>query len=157
MASFIAFQGIQLLVAAFSFGCLVAGGLLPVPSAETLLAGILLCWLVGFVWFGIHYCIGLMAFWLDETWVLRVIMNTVAQFVSGALIPLEFFPGWFQEAAMFTPFPWMTWAPVQVFMGTYSGSILQAFAVLGLWLVAFLGAGRWIFSRGLRMYTAAGM
>ena len=41
---------------------------------------------VGVFWFQIQFFLALSAFWLEETWVLRVIFLIVAQFLSGAVI-----------------------------------------------------------------------
>ena len=41
-----------------------------------------------------QYIIGILAFWLDETWVMRVLVGLIAQFLSGSILPLEFYPSW---------------------------------------------------------------
>jgi ABC-2 type transport system permease protein len=123
-ASFLAFQGLQLLV-----------------SAVTLLLLV----------------VGLAAFWLEETWVLRVMFVTIAQFLSGAMMPLEVFPVWLESILQWSPFPYLTYVPAKMFMGEYSGSFAVAALILGLWLAVVSLGVNWVWRRGLRLYTAAGM
>lgn len=157
LASFLGFQTIQVVLAAITVTLLAASGLLQPVVPAAILKGVLLSALVGAFWFATSFVIGLIAFWLEETWVLRVMLLTITQFLSGAILPLELYPSWLVKALAWTPFPYMTYAPVKVMAGDYAGSVLVAAGVLFIWLVlvGFLGAGLW--RRGLKLYTAAGM
>ncbi len=156
-ASFIAFQGIQCVVAAFSFVVLLMSGLLQQWSWATLLSGSLFSLLMGFFWYQVSYLIGLAAFWLEETWVLRVMFMTISQFLSGAIIPLEIYPPWLVSALKWTPFPYLTYAPIKIFMGEYPGSLLEALGIVSSWLLITSFICRLVWIRGIRLYTAAGM
>ncbi len=156
-ASFIAFQGLQIIVAAISFVILAASGLLVDWHLSQVLLGTGFSLLMGVFWYQTSYLIGLAAFWLEETWVLRVMFLTVAQFLSGALLPLEIYPAWLLAILRWTPFPYLTFTPVKIFMGTYQGSLSEALAVLLFWLALVSWASQITWRRGLRLYTAAGM
>ncbi len=156
-ASFFAIQIIQLLVAGVTLGFALAFGLVDPPSLTALLSGLLVSSLVGMLWFQISFIIGLMAFWLEETWVLRVIFSTIAQFFSGAIIPLELYPDWLRQLLAYSPFPYLTFIPVRLFMGDASYEVLPTLGVIALWIALMMALGQWIWSRGLRLYTAAGM
>ncbi|MFY7930314.1 MAG: ABC transporter permease [Oligoflexus sp.] len=156
-ASFLAFQGLQLLVSAVTLLLLVVGGLLSGWSWPALLEGFVFSLLVGFFWYQISFLIGLAAFWLEETWVLRVMFVTIAQFLSGAMMPLEVFPVWLESILQWSPFPYLTYVPAKMFMGEYSGSFAVAALILGLWLAVVSLGVNWVWRRGLRLYTAAGM
>jgi ABC-2 type transport system permease protein len=156
-ASFLAFQTLQTLVAAATIGALRATGILPALALAPLLVGFAYCWLVGAVWFAVQFALGLASFWLEETWVLRAIFVTVSQFLSGAVLPLEVFPDGLRRALVYSPFPYLTWAPVRMFMGEYQGSVPAAFAVLALWLGFFAALAALVWHRGIRLYSAAGM
>jgi ABC-2 type transport system permease protein len=96
--------------------------------------------------FYVHYCLGLASFWLVESAGLRGVVNTLASFFSGALIPLVFFPKWLQILQFFLPFQYMVYVPAMVFTGSYTlGSwsmpiaeivAYQALAVAVMWLVS---------------------
>jgi ABC-2 type transport system permease protein len=157
LAGFLSLQSIQLVVASFTLLVTWLVGWAGTPGWQPLLAGTLFSMLVGLFWFAVTFCLGLMAFWLEETWVLRVMFMTVSSFLSGALLPLEIYPDWMRSLLGFTPFPYVTFVPTKIFMGEYAGSIVQAAGTLLLWTGVCALLARWIWSRGIRLYTAAGM
>ena len=155
-AGFFAFQGLQLLLCATLLTCVTLTGLLHGFSWSSLLMGIALTFMVGGLWFTLQYLVGLMAFWLEETWILRVILMILSQFLSGSILPLELYPAWVREMLLYTPFPYLTYFPAKVFMGStelFSG----AFLVVVTWTIVMAGICTLIWKRGLRLYTAAGM
>lgn len=156
LASFLAFQGLQLLVASVTLSAVWAMGWVQLQPLA-LLQGFSLAACVGLFWFQANFVIGILAFWLEETWVLRVMLVTLSQFFSGALIPLELFPRALSEALHWLPFPYLTYVPVKVFMGTYIGSLWQAFAVLLLWTLLVFGLARVVWRQGIHNYTGAGI
>jgi ABC-2 type transport system permease protein len=156
-ASFFGTQAIQIIVSMLTiFTVAVAGFNLNLSMNETPVA-LAYCIIVSLLWFSIAFILGLAAFWLEETWILRVIFVIIAQFLSGAIVPLEIYPAWFRGFLDYTPFPYMTYVPVKLFMGVYEGSIMTAFAVIGFWLVAMALLAAFTWKRGIRMYSGAGM
>lgn len=158
-SSFLAFAGIQLGVAAVTLLAVWGVGWVSVAPLA-LLNGLGFALAVGCFWFQLTFLIGILSFWLEETWVLRVMMVTVSQFFSGALIPLEFFPDWLVKGLKYLPFPYINYVPVRLLMGeslAELGSLAQAWAVLLAWLAIVALASRWLWRRGIGNYTAAGM
>ena len=155
-AAFLAFQGIQIPVCVLTLGLLRLCGLLPELMLEPILLGVSFTLLVSLLWFALQYLCGLMAFWLEETWILRVILLVIAQFLSGAIIPLELFPQQAQDLLFYTPFPYLTYIPVKIFMGQGS-NLLSAVFVLGFWILFAWSLAALVWKRGLRLYSAAGM
>ncbi|MEN9834451.1 MAG: hypothetical protein RL011_644 [Pseudomonadota bacterium] len=156
-ASFIAFECLQLFTAGITLGALFTLQIVTDLSLVALVAGLLFSILVSFFWYQTSYLIGLMAFWLEETWVLRVMFLTISQFFSGAVMPLEVYPEYLQKLLMWTPFPYLTYAPVKIFMGEYRGDIWQGAGILSFWLGVAVLLSLAVWRRGLRLYTAAGM
>ncbi len=156
-ASFLAFQGIQLITALVTLGLMVLGGFLSHWEGPHLLSGLLFCGVASLFWYQVSYLIGLVTLWLEETWVLRVMFAMVAQFLSGAFLPLEMFPEPLVHALRWTPFPYLTYAPVKVFMGQFADSMVFALAILGLWIGILALVTQVVWRRGMRLYTAAGM
>jgi ABC-2 type transport system permease protein len=155
-AHWLAFQILQLGVVMILLGLTVASGMLPLPTPRNLLLGLGFTFLVSALWFVLSLGIGLMAFWLEETWVLRVILRDMAVFFSGAFMPLELYPTWLREALFWTPFPYLTWIPARIFSGQYHHVGKACLVTLG-WILAVSLGVRWIWRRGLRLYAAAGM
>jgi viologen exporter family transport system permease protein len=156
-AGFLALQVLQLLVAGFTLFLVGMSGWIALGRPADALTGMLFALLAGFFWFTVSFGLGLLSFWLEETWVLRVLFVTVSTFLSGAVLPLEIYPAWLRALLRWTPFPYVTFVPVKLCMGKYSGSLLQAALAITAWTgVAALVASA-IWRRGLRLYTAAGM
>jgi ABC-2 type transport system permease protein len=65
--------------------------------------------------------------------------------MSGALIPLEFFPGWLRTAAAVMPFQAIVSTPLNLYLGNVQGSAaLAAVSLQAVWVIAF-----WLLGRGL--------
>ncbi|GAB4009879.1 MAG: ABC-2 family transporter protein [Bdellovibrio sp.] len=155
-ASFIGFQITQLFIALVTFIAVALSGLIDVPSVMLVIKGLGFTLAISFMWFAMNYGIGLMAFWLEETWILKVILMVIASFLSGGIIPLELFPKWLSAILEWTPFPYMSYYPVKIFMG-YEPNYMQAFVTCGSWFAFFLIFNAFIWKRGMKLYTAAGM
>lgn len=155
-SSFLAFQLIQVFVAGFTLLAVSLAGWVQFTPLNLLL-GTLYCFCVAVFWFQVNFLIGILAFWLEETWVMRVMMVTVSQFFSGALIPLEIFPPWLRQMLDYLPFPYLTWVPVKIFSGTYTSPLLPAFGLILLWALIAFGTAQYVWHRGIRAYTGAGI
>ncbi|MGA1190709.1 MAG: ABC transporter permease [Bdellovibrionota bacterium] len=157
LATFFGQQIIQTIIAILSLVSLITLGIIPVPHLISLLIGLLTAILAGLLWYHLQYAIGLLAFWLEETWTLRVIISIMASFLSGAVIPLELFPPWARDLALLSPFPYLTFIPVKSFLGTTPALPLPAPCILLLWIGVTWLIGRIIWRRGIHLYSAAGM
>ena len=155
-ASFLGFQVLQLGITLLSLLIFGLIGILPALTSTTLVSGIGVCLYVSFFWFILQYFTGILSFWLEETWILRVILQLITVFLSGAIIPLELFPDFLREFLNYTPFPYLTYYPIKVFMGetvNYTGF----FTTITSWIVVGFIVNSIIWKRGIRLYTAAGM
>lgn len=154
--SFAAFQLLQIGTASLTLAVIFITELIPSPSLSSLAAGILLSTLSAVLWFSVQFCLGLLAFWLEETWVLRVMFIITAAFFSGSFLPLEFFPATLREIMIWLPFPYLTYEPVRAFMGTID-SLGRACTIVVVWIsvIALIAGIMW--RRGVKLYTAAGI
>lgn len=157
IAVFLSFEIIQLAIAAVTISLLVGLKIVPLPGLGDLLMGTGYCLAVALCWFTVQYLMGIFGFWLEETWVLRVMFITVGNFLSGAIIPLDLYPLWLQEALVYLPFPYLTYVPVKIMMGQYEGSLAFALLMILVWTGLFLGLSQYVWRKGVRLYTAAGM
>jgi len=155
-ASFIGFQILQLGITSLSIGAFVLLGIMPDFTTASLLNGIAACMYVSLFWYALQYFTGMLAFWLEETWILRVILQIVTVFLSGAIIPLELFPDFFREVLIYTPFPYLTYYPIKIFMGA-PVDMLNFYGVITIWIAVFGVINSILWKRGIRLYTAAGM
>jgi ABC-2 type transport system permease protein len=118
--------------------------------------GVVVTLLTALWWYGCQFVIGLGGLWLEETWTIRVILQILAQFFSGAFLPLSFFPEIWQRILHWTPFPLLIDLPVKIFLGQKLMSWEIFFQItLQLFLIIMLGIFVW--KKGLKRYTGAGM
>lgn len=87
----------------------------------------------------------------------RALLNTLSDFLSGAIIPLPFFPPRVLAIVNLTPFAAMQNMPLRI----YSGDIAGADAYRGLvfqlgWLAALLLIGRVLMGRALKRVVVQG-
>ncbi len=119
--------------------------------------------LLGFLMmFLVDYSIGCTAFWMTRTDGVRSLFHLFRDALAGAFVPLALFPDVLQKVLFFLPFQFITYVPVQVFIGSYSlGGIsldlpqivaVQALAVILTALVALA-----VYRRGMRRYTGVGV
>ena len=155
-ASFIGFQFIQLLSCILAISCLWFFNIIEILSIATLVVGIVYCLYVSFFWFLTQYVIGLFAFWLDETWILRVIFMLISGFLAGSYFPLDLYPQWLQVILDYLPFSYIQYYPVKILMGE-THLFGKAVFMISLWMIPLAFLVSFVWRRGLRRYTAAGM
>jgi ABC-2 type transport system permease protein len=125
-------------------------------------AGILACYavslLMGFViGFFFEACLGMTGFWLLEVTSLLWIVTTLNYFISGQMMPLDFLPEFWRDLLKALPFQYLAYFPAVIFLGKVKGlALVQGLLIQLAWAVAFVFLTRWLFSRGLRRYSAFG-
>ena len=156
-ASFLAFQVIQLVITFLTLAVLFSCGILNGLEPSNIFLGLAYTSLVSLFWFAVSYAQGLVSFWLEESWAIRVIFNILAGFLSGSMFPLEIYPTWFVQLLKWTPFPYITYVPVKIMTGTYDGNMLFAAGNVLVWILIAYRLAMTLWRRGLRLHTAAGM
>lgn len=119
-----------------------------------LLLSIALAWLVSFAW---RFLLNLSAFWTpNATGILRLGFS-ISWFLSGFLMPLRFFPDWFQQFCYLTPFPHMVNTTIEIYLGLIEGPRLaQALLAQAFWALALILVGQAILSLGMRRLVIQG-
>jgi ABC-2 type transport system permease protein len=87
--------------------------------------------------FGVRFILNVLAFWLMDVVGVNALAAAVVNLFSGMLLPLAFFPGWFESVANVLPFRSMIMSPVQAYLGQGNVAVillgqLAWFAVLVL-------------------------
>jgi ABC-2 type transport system permease protein len=138
----------------------VAGALvfdLQLPSLGGVAAFLVSVALAVGVAFGWRYLLQLTAFWLLDVRGANQLGWLAAQFLSGAFVPIVFFPDWLEALARALPFASMMQLPVEVWLGRYDGLDLVAVFALQLgWAAALVLAGRHVMSRAVRRVVVQG-
>ena len=127
------------------------------PDAATLFGfavSLLFGFLIGFL---IESLIGLISFWFLEVSSLLFIYMMLNFFLSGHMIPLDFFGEPWAGYMKALPFEYLAYFPAAVMLGKFThAELFRALAVELAWIVALLVANRITFARGVRRYGAFG-
>lgn len=103
------------------------------------------------------YCTALLAFWVLDVSAPIFVFYSFEYLAGGHVFPLDLLPAPMYKVAMFTPFPYEYWFPLGVFLGRLDQKeILSGFIGQFTWIFAFYLICRWVWSRGIRHYTAVG-
>lgn len=146
------------------FPVLILAALLPAPftltfpsgpgTAAWFLLSMILAWL-NVVAFGmiIYMCV----FFTISAQGLKLMVTSLSEFLSGALIPLPFLPDGIRRVVELLPFASMQNVPFLIFGGTISGSgIFKSIGLQFFWLVVMVGAGRLLEARAMKRVIIQG-
>jgi len=103
------------------------------------------------------YAMALLAFWVLEVSTFIFILFAFEYIAGGHLFPLDILPPALSHALAFTPFPYQLYFPVSIYVGKSTGPALyQGLVIQGLWVVAAYFFARFMWTRGIRKYSAVG-
>lgn len=105
--------------------------------------------------FLMQYTFALLAFWTERVVALEQFWFLLYIFLSGMAAPLTLFPDLVRAVVQWTPFPYLIYFPASL-LTNQADHIVQGFAAMGLWGIAFLALNRWLWRRGLRQYSGMG-
>lgn len=131
---------------------------LPTPTLAHLALGVVGIGLGLALYFGINILFGTLGFWAPHTWGPRFLFFMFLDFTAGKLFPLDILPEFIQKVIYVTPLPYLSYIQIQTLMGRFTiqesiTSLLGATAwVVGLWVLV-----RYIWHKGMKEYTAAGI
>jgi ABC-2 type transport system permease protein len=128
------------------------------PAGGWALAGFLLSTLLaGLLQFFMSYTMALMAFWLLEVSTVIFMAFAVEYLAGGHVFPLNILPPALERVLNCTPFPYVLFFPVSVYLGQVHGADLwRGLGLQAAWLVFFYLLARVVWRRGIRKYSAVG-
>lgn len=143
-------------LATLALGALALGGQPPVSAAALglFLVSVALGFLIKFL---VNYLVALLCFWTKGTLGMFWAETAVTNILSGAVIPLAFYPGWLKQITLLLPFQGIISTPLAIYQGDLSGGAL--WAALGLqvvWIGLLLLFARWLWLPGLRALDIQG-
>jgi len=130
-----------------------------VPPASFLLLFLTLFSIIlaGILHFLLFYILGVIAFWMDQTWGPRFVMRVIMAVATGSLIPLSLFPGIWHTIFNLLPFKLLVFVPLQIYLGKITTlEIVQEFAYGLVWILVVAGISVWLWKRGIKRYSAYG-
>lgn len=115
---------------------------------------LIFAWLISFSW---RFLLNLSSFWIPNAVGILRFGFLISWFFSGFLMPLRYFPDWFQRICYMTPFPHMINTSVEIFLGVVSGlDVLRVISWQIIWAVSLM-LFSWILLRsGIRRLVILG-
>lgn len=114
------------------------------------LLGILVQFCIGFI-------IGLMSFWVENSWGPMFLIFIFLEGFGGALFPIDILPKTFFNILMLTPFPYLIYFPSKLYLGGFTpDQLFTYFSILIFWVISLWFMMRWVVNMGLKHYTAVG-
>lgn len=102
--------------------------------------------------------VGLSAFWTTDYTGLAEMTGVLILLFGGFVIPLEFFPSFWHTVATYTPFPYGTYFPVLAVEGRLAlGEMWRIIGIQLGWIFILGVTYRWMWKRGVRLYTGVGI
>jgi viologen exporter family transport system permease protein len=111
------------------------------------------------VWlsFGLRFLYNVAAFWLLDQRGVGALVSATALFLSGFLVPLNYFPDWAQDIVTWLPFAGMLQAPIEVLLGKLTGaSLASALVFQAAWGLILLTANRLLLALAVRRVIIQG-
>lgn len=126
-------------------------------NLSSILLGLVMLFLACLLNFFLIILVESISFWVDNVWTLSYALQVAVIFLSGKVIPLDFFPAWIASSIAYTPFPYLAYVPARIFLGSSTFSYcLTSFGITLLWIFIVFQASRYVMKKGLYQYTGVG-
>lgn len=113
--------------------------------------------LTGLLQFLMSFTMALLAFWVLEVATFIFIMFAFEYLAGGHLFPLDIMPPVVTQLLSFTPFPYLLFFPISIYLGRVTGpAIAQGLLIQLAWVLIAYAIARLVWHRGVRKYSAAG-
>lgn len=133
-------------IAGFFFALVFSGSLPAHPFAFLyVIPLVLLAATVGLIF---QVCIGISAFWLQDSTPLFWVWQKLSFILGGLIVPLSLYPVWLKSIALATPFAALLYGPGETLLSGSLGVAALSFAALLFWLLVAVEALNFLFSRG---------
>ena len=109
--------------------------------------------------FFFRFSIAMGTFWLKDT--IDYMLDLVATFVNiltGLYLPFQFLPSPIKEILPFNPYAWISYHPMQIYLGNYNtNQILLALFGGVVWIAILYFISQLVFKLGLKKYESEGL
>lgn len=127
------------------------------PGIDQILLGTAATMLAFALRFVMQYTFALLAFWTERATSVENLWFLLYVAMSGMLGPLDLFPDYAKQIAIYSPFPYLIYYPASMLLGRpIDIGIGMAFVIPVIWLVGFLVLNRVVWRIALRRYSAMG-
>lgn len=112
-----------------------------------------------FTYFLLLFLVSLIPFWAPEiAWGGHFLITVIIlEFLSGAVFPLDILPITIQKIINLTPFPYLIFFPIQIYLGKLQWQyVFEGFGVSLVWIVLLFISLKYLWRKGTKVYEAYG-
>lgn len=111
-----------------------------------------------FLYFVILFVFNLLTLWYPEQgWGVYFLLFIFVDFLGGGIFPLDILPAVIQKILYATPFPYLIFAPLEIYLGKFNVlTAIRAITVSAIWLAIGIISLRKMWALGLRRYASEG-
>jgi ABC-2 type transport system permease protein len=108
--------------------------------------------------FNLDYIVGLTAFYTESTWGLSMTKEIIVTTLSGALLPLQFFPAAIQKVLLWLPFQTIYYTPLTMIAKPTQGwdLFLPMLGVQFLWVIITFAITRLFYGQAIKVLRVSG-
>jgi len=107
--------------------------------------------------FFISLLFGSFGFWSPQVWGPKFLFFMILEFTAGKLFPLDILPKLLQKIIYLTPFPYLSFLQIQLFLERLSAQeIFKHSTILVFWIVILGLITRKVWQKGLRSFESVG-
>lgn len=109
------------------------------------------------MYFFISILLGFVGFWSSEVWAPRFIFLVSIGFFSGVYFPLDILPQPIFQMFKLLPFSYLIYFPLKIYLGQLSYSLIfTGLGTMVFWIMILYLLVKFVWNRGLKIYTAQG-
>lgn len=117
----------------------------------TLLSFLLALLIALIIYFCLIFIASAVPFWSpDASWGAQFLLTAIfVEFLSGAVFPIDVLPSTFQFLLNLTPFPYLLYFPLQVYLGNIVGfDLVRGFLISGFWVLVLWTIMKYVWGKG---------
>lgn len=101
--------------------------------------------------------LGMISFWTTRVGAIFELYFALELILSGRLVPMTLMPAWVQRIAVWLPFQWTFYFPINALTGSPTpAELLTGLGIQALWILAGWALVRLVWSFGIKQYSAVG-
>ncbi len=108
-----------------------------------------------FLYFFINTIFGSLGFWSRDVWAPRFLLMVIMEFATGAMFPLDMLPSIWQKIMLFTPFPYLLYIPLKLYLGHDQNTVMYL-GIGFIWTLVLGCLAHLVWRKGIRAYESEG-
>jgi len=109
------------------------------------------------IMYNLNYILGMLAFWLKNSWYVNWYLGAVTKLFGGTLVPLWFYPDFLYKISIYLPFRLIAFEPINIYLKKIS--IQESISILYLqffWILTLFIIERFIWIKAQKKITIFG-